>query len=133
MRLLTARVDAQRAQGVGARSMWTLASRRSGLRVKRKSAEAGETLDAIIGVPRTGREELDGDIFDGLSEAARSSPADCRKTRPLYCSGEATGLGHGQSDLRFLRFRPPIVAPGQAAPQIRLDRALQFLIGDRLA
>ena len=40
------------------------------------------------------------------------------------------------SDFRFLRFRPPPLehdgnnAP--ALPHIRLDRALQFLIGDRL-
>jgi predicted YcjX-like family ATPase len=40
--------------------------------------------------------------------------------------------------LRFPRFRPPLVkadALGRAGhlPQIRLDRAMQFLIGDRLA
>jgi hypothetical protein len=39
-------------------------------------------------------------------------------------------------DFRFLRFRPPFLEatdrglPG--LPHIRLDRALQFLIGDRL-
>jgi len=37
------------------------------------------------------------------------------------------------ADWRFVRFRPPIIERGQPAPQIRLDRALQFLIGDRLA
>ena len=38
--------------------------------------------------------------------------------------------------LRFLRFRPPSPAMrGEAGglPQIRLDRALDFLIGDALA
>ena len=41
-----------------------------------------------------------------------------------------------KSDFRFLRFRPPLLerdGGGEPAlPHIRLDRALQFLIGDRL-
>ena len=40
------------------------------------------------------------------------------------------------SDFRFLRFRPPLLerdTDGEPMlPHIRLDRALQFLIGDRL-
>ena len=36
-------------------------------------------------------------------------------------------------DYRFIRFRPPPVEPGKGLPHIRLDRALEFLIGDRLA
>ena len=40
------------------------------------------------------------------------------------------------ADYRFLRFRPPpLERDGEGAPalpHIRLDRALQFLIGDRL-
>jgi hypothetical protein len=39
-------------------------------------------------------------------------------------------------DYRFLRFRPPALEPTQSGrtvlPHIRLDRALQFLLGDRL-
>ena len=50
-------------------------------------------------------------------------------------SGLANGHGQG-TDFRFLRFRPPRLATegenGAALPHIRLDRALQFLIGDRL-
>jgi predicted YcjX-like family ATPase len=41
-----------------------------------------------------------------------------------------------KTDFRFLRFRPPqLESLGEqdpALPHIRLDRALQFLIGDRL-
>jgi predicted YcjX-like family ATPase len=44
---------------------------------------------------------------------------------------------HADADYRFLRFRPPKLTyqAGQvpALPHIRLDRALQFLLGDRLA
>ena len=32
--------------------------------------------------------------------------------------------------LKFLRFRPPLLQ-GETFPHIRLDRALEFLIGDR--
>ena len=40
--------------------------------------------------------------------------------------------------LRFPRFRPPRLTPDAAGrparlPHIRLDRALEFLLGDRLA
>jgi predicted YcjX-like family ATPase len=41
--------------------------------------------------------------------------------------------------LRFVRFRPPVIAaprplmPAAPFPHIRLDRTLEFLIGDRLA
>jgi len=40
------------------------------------------------------------------------------------------------ADFRFLRVRPPVLELTEngvaALPHIRLDRALQFLIGDRL-
>ena len=43
----------------------------------------------------------------------------------------------GEADYRFLRFRPPAAETNPAGhpvlPHIRLDRALQFLLGDRLA
>ena len=52
-----------------------------------------------------------------------------RVSRPLQRQAEKT-------DFRFLRFRPPQLeregADEPALPHIRLDRALQFLIGDRL-
>jgi len=51
----------------------------------------------------------------------------------LACLASATAE---KSDYRFLRFRPPQLesagAEPPSLPHIRLDRALQFLIGDRL-
>ena len=49
-----------------------------------------------------------------------------------------TDLVGGAGSLRFVRFRPPratLDADGLAKPlpHIRVDRALQFLLGDRLA
>jgi len=47
-----------------------------------------------------------------------------------------SSTGHEKADYRFLRFRPPKLEhagdEAPALPHIRLDRVLQFLIGDRL-
>ncbi len=44
--------------------------------------------------------------------------------------------GSLQDTLHFVRFRPPVIAPSKplqpapALPHIRLDRTMQFLLGD---
>ena len=49
--------------------------------------------------------------------------------------GLASAKAH-KADFRFLRFRPPHLTQeggdAVALPHIRLDRAMQFLIGDKL-
>ena len=47
----------------------------------------------------------------------------------------AGGAGWMGGDFRFMRFAPPRLSPrgDEGPPHIRLDRALEFLIGDRLA
>ena len=90
----------------------------------------GETLHAIIGVPEKG-ESLDGQIFDGLGEVA-TFPGELPDTPEIALSGDGLALPETANDYRFLRFRPPIVAEGASAPFIRLDRAMQFLFGDKL-
>ena len=92
---------------------------------------AGETLDAIVGVPEEG-ERLGGQVFDGVAEAA-VFPGELPEDPQAVFAGEAIALPEADNDWRFLRFRPPIAARGAPAPHIRLDRALQFLIGDKLA
>ncbi|WP_298356686.1 YcjX family protein [Rhodoblastus sp.] len=95
-----------------------------------------ETLDAIVGTPLKG-EKLDGQIFDGETEAAIFPgllPADPRDA----FRGDGLAMPEGEADVRFLRFRPPLPAFGAdgkplPAPHIRLDRACQFLFGDRLS
>jgi predicted YcjX-like family ATPase len=95
-----------------------------------------ETLDAIVGTPLKG-EELDGQIFDGETEAAifpGQLPADPREA----FRGDGLATPEGEADYRFLRFRPPPPTFGTdgkplPAPHIRLDRACQFLFGDRLS
>lgn len=94
-----------------------------------------ETLDAIVGVPLAG-EKLDGEVFDGETEAAifpGQLPVDARAA----FRGDALGIPEGEADYRFLRFRPPVATFGPDGdalplPHIRLDRACQFLFGDRL-
>ena len=48
-------------------------------------------------------------------------------------NGDAIAMPEADNDMRFVRFRPPLTQRGQPTPHIRLDRVLQFLIGDRLA
>ncbi len=129
LRLLTARAIA-RAEGVGAAiDVIALAAIRATREAQLR--HGGRTMDAIIGVPEAG-ERLDGQVFDGRAEAAvfpGELPADPR----AVFAGDAIALPEAENDWRFLRFRPPLTAPGACPPQIRLDRALQFLIGDKLA
>jgi predicted YcjX-like family ATPase len=96
-------------------------------------------LPCIIGTPIAG-ETFGGRIFDGSSEVA---------IFPGYLPVlvETGGVGGAASltfakpltpgSLRFPKFRPPLVAasggsPNPPFPHIRIDRALDFLIGDRL-
>jgi predicted YcjX-like family ATPase len=87
-------------------------------------------LPCIVGVPLPG-ETVDGQVFDGRREAA-IFPGDLPEDPSAVLSGAAPFAA------TFPRFRPPrllpVTASGErpAAPHIRLDRALDFLLGDRL-
>ncbi len=99
-----------------------------------------DVLPSILGVPAAG-ETIAGEAFDGATEAAifpGDLPADPNE---LFRSGEGGFRGLATAspqdvDFRFLRLRPPVLeltdSGAPALPHIRLDRALQFLIGDRL-
>ena len=93
--------------------------------------EGRETLKAVAGTPEAG-ERVGDETFDGESEAA-IFPGE------LPDSAEAVFQGAvPPGSLRFPRFRPPklsVDAAGRLSklPHIRLDRALEFLLGDRLA
>ena len=129
LRVLTGKAIA-RAKGVGARiDVIALAS----VRATREAMirHDGEELPAIIGVPELG-ERIGDQVFDGAAEAA-VFPGHLPENPESLLEGDALALSEADNDLRFVRFRPPIYAKGAAAPHIRLDRALQFLIGDRLA
>ncbi|ODT69010.1 MAG: amino acid regulated cytosolic protein [Pelagibacterium sp. SCN 63-23] len=92
--------------------------------------ENGETLPTLIGTPLKG-EVLDGLTYDGKTEIALF-PGDLPE-RPdsLFEDGNPVALN-------FLRFAPPAKLERNAAgdpvlPHIRLDRALDYLIGDWMA
>ena len=104
----------------------------------------GTTLPCIVGVPAPGehafdRKGLGGKLFDGKTEVAVFPGELPDNPDDLLGPGAALfrGLtGAEETDFRFVRFRPPpLETTGDgtpALPHIRLDRALQFLIGDRL-
>lgn len=95
----------------------------------------GETLPVIIGTPLKG-ETIDGETYDGETETA-IFPGDLPK-RPETILGNIGGNNNNEEPLiRFVRFKPPELETGindlpLSMPHIRLDRALQFLLGDRL-
>ena len=96
-------------------------------------------MPSILGTPAAG-ESAGGEIFDGNTEVA-TFPGDLPPDpEPLFNgtmrSAACRARAAEKSDFRFLRFRPPKLereGDGEPAlPHIRLDRALQFLIGDKL-
>lgn len=104
----------------------------AGIRATREGSivENGETLPTIIGTPIKG-EVLDGAAYDGKTEIALF-PGDLPE-RPDSLFEDGTPVA-----LNFLRFTPPQRLERNATgdvvlPHIRFDRALDYLIGDRLA
>ncbi len=91
----------------------------------------GEELPVIIGIPEKG-EEIGGEVFDGRTEAA-IFPGDLPEDPRKALDGSLEGR------LRFVRFRPPEIRPprplekADTFPHVRLDAALQFLLGEDLA
>ena len=94
------------------------------VRATREALVRGEGggLPSIVGVAAPG-EWADGRHFDGTTEMA-------------FFPGDLPADSTHGGDFRSIRFRPPALEETDdgipALPHIRLDRALQFLIGDRL-
>jgi predicted YcjX-like family ATPase len=102
-------------------------------------ARGRDRLPSILGTPLPG-ETAGGETFDGNTEVA-TFPGDLPADPDALFNGEdafrgLSSAGAEKTDFRFLRFRPPpLERDGENAPtlpHIRLDRSLQFLIGDRL-
>lgn len=96
--------------------------------------EGNEELPVIVGTPLKG-EQIDGGVFDGKQETAifpGDIPSDLSQ---LFNQNDEN---KGEANLQFVRFRPPELektAEGfsLSLPHIRMDRALQFLLEDKLA
>jgi predicted YcjX-like family ATPase len=86
--------------------------------------DKGQDLPSIVGIPEAG-ETIGGETFDGETEAA-AFPGD------LPDDPASALMGGLEGTLKFIRFRPPELL-GASFPHIRLDRTLEFLLGDRLA
>jgi len=98
----------------------------------------GHNLPVIVGTPIAG-ETINGETFDGNRKTA-IFPGDLPDDpEPLFRSIDVDGDKATLPDVNVVRFRPPAVdEPGSggirlSVPHIRLDRAMQFLFGDKLA
>ncbi|OLP61399.1 amino acid regulated cytosolic protein [Xaviernesmea oryzae] len=97
--------------------------------------EGGAKLPVIVGVPMSG-ETIDGQVFDGKRRTA-IFPGDLPANPDLLFMPVDAGRP-AELPLNFVRFRPPEIEETGgglklSVPHIRLDRAMQFLFGDRLA
>src|SRR5262245_14347927 len=133
LRLLADKAMARAAfAGAEVRTM-ALAALRATREAEAKSGR--QRLPCIVGVPLPG-ERLGGKLFDGKAEAA-VFPGDLPEDPASLLARPASVPANAES-VHFLRFRPPRVsleAPSgeePALPHIRLDRAIEFLLGDRL-
>ena len=86
--------------------------------------QKGGDLACIAGIPQAG-EVLGAIHFDGATEAA-IFPGELPEKPQAALDGSLAG------QMKFVAFRPPQPQDG-IFPHIRLDRALEFLFGDRLA
>ncbi len=99
-----------------------------------QARQGAETLPCIIGTPLKG-ERLGSRLFGGSEEFA-IFPGDLPKDPALALSPD--WLSSAKAPAHFVRFRPPKQPSpefGQSVviPHIRLDRVLNFLIGDKLS
>ncbi|MFK0163122.1 YcjX family protein [Rhizobium sp. NPDC090279] len=97
----------------------------------------GQILPVIVGTPMDG-ETIADEIFDGNRKTA-VFPGDLPENpRWLFEALESNGAKVNLPEVNVVRFRPPeLDETGEgiklSVPHIRLDRAMQFLFGDRLA
>jgi uncharacterized protein len=109
----------------------------AGIRATREAEIAAKPgappLPCIIGTPLAG-EVFGAQTFDGKREAV-IFPGDLPADPEAALNANGPGLA---GTLRFPRLRPPVLtttatSPAPPFPHIRLDRAIDFLIGDRLS
>ena len=95
----------------------------------------GTTLPCIIGTPMRG-ERVAGITFDGKTETALF-PGDLPADPHVLITGAPLTEPKGADDVRVLRFQPPRLILNHpdgrqsSPPHIRMDRALEFLLGDK--
>ena len=98
-------------------------------------ASDGDALPLIVGTPLKG-EEIDGHTFDGETKTA-IFPGDLPKNPDSFFQQLESGSQPTIPPINIVRFRPPRIETDErgvklSLPHIRLDRALDYLLGDRL-
>jgi len=123
----------ERAEFSGAK---TRALALAGIRATREASarQNGETLPCIVGTPLKG-EQIGKRIFDGMEEFA-IFPGDLPETIEAIGTRPPSARTK-DANAHFIRFQPPAAAgrggiKGAPLPHIRLDRAMNFLFGDKL-
>ena len=133
LRLLADKAMARAAFAGAEVKTLALASLRATREAEAKSGR--QRLPCIVGVPLPG-ERLGAKVFDGKAEAA-VFPGDLPDD-PASLLAPSGRVALAADSVHFLKFRPPRVSmespSGEepALPHIRLDRAIEFLLGDRL-
>nr|WP_255561703.1 YcjX family protein [Pseudohoeflea sp. DP4N28-3] len=95
----------------------------------------GETLPLIVGTPLAG-ETITGQTFDGATKTA-IFPGDLPTDPDSFFQQLESSSQASIPPINIVRFRPPRIETDDqgvklSLPHIRLDRALQYLLGDRL-
>ena len=97
--------------------------------------ENGQLLPVIVGTPMAG-ETINGERFDGDKKTG-IFPGDLPENPEAFFQ-QMESSSPSLPDINVIRFRPPALEETGGGlklsiPHIRLDRAMQFLFGDRLA
>ncbi|MBP2238237.1 putative YcjX-like family ATPase [Sinorhizobium kostiense] len=131
---ITARLVSRAAERIGMSGAGLEVMALASVRATREATvnQGGHALPVIVGTPLSG-ERINGEIFDGETKTA-IFPGDLPENPDVLFEDSAQSL----PELNFVRFRPPHLEETRgglklSVPHIRLDRAMQFLLGDRLA
>ena len=126
---------ANRAEGSGASiKVMALAALRA--TTEAQARQGRHSLACIKGIPLAG-ERIGERRFDGRTEVA-VFPGDLDADPRAALAGARSG-GSDAPEVSFVRFRPPRLVPETASiepvawPHVRLDHALEYLLGDRLS
>ncbi|KQR68769.1 YcjX family protein [Rhizobium sp. Leaf341] len=147
---ITARIVARAVERIGGSGAGVEVMALASVRATREATvnHDGHPLPVIVGTPIAG-ERINGELFDGERKTA-IFPGDLPRDPDTLFRKHAEGLAgsgpgperdHGPDhapEVNFVRFRPPHIEETGgglklSVPHIRLDRAMQFLFGDRLA
>ncbi|OCP18939.1 MULTISPECIES: YcjX family protein [unclassified Ensifer] len=142
---ITARLVTRAAASIGMSGAGLEVMAIASVRATREATvdHGGHTLPVIVGTPISG-EKINGETFDGERKTAifpgdlPDDPEVLFKVLDADASAITFGDVHPLPELSFVRFRPPHLEETGgglklSVPHIRLDRAMQFLFGDRLA